>query len=111
MSGQHSEEEAEARRSLLEKSKGLERLAETIFRAAEGRRDMPQPLADSLKQIGDLAAESEEAITAHLDDANVGEDLEAVATALSALRSAIDSLSVFTALEGSSYETRTVAND
>lgn len=110
MSEQHDDETL-AKQALLEKSTELERLAETIYRAAEGRRPLPKPLAEALKEIGDLAAESEEAITAYLDDAKVGDALEAVATALSAVRTAIDSLAVYQALEGSSYETRTVAND
>ncbi len=111
MSEQHDEDEKLTRQALLDKSKELERLAETIYRAAEGRRPLPGSLGEALKQIGDLAAESEEAIAAHLDDANVGAALTAVATALSALRSALDSLVVFHALEGQAYETRTVAND
>jgi hypothetical protein len=111
MSEQHDDDEKQTKQALLDKSKELERLAETIYRAAEGRRPLPNSLGEALKQIGDLAAESEEAITAHLDDAKVGDALEAVATALSALRSALDSLVVYYVLEGQSYETRTVAND
>lgn len=111
MSEQHQDDESLTKQSLLDKSKEVERLAESIYRAAEGRRPLPHALSESLKQIGELAAESEEAVAAHLDHAYAEETLEAVATALGAVRSAIDSLVVFQALEGSAYSTRTVAND
>jgi len=111
MSEQQQDEETLTKQSLLDKAKEVERLAESIYRAAEGRRPLPHSLSDSLKQIAELAAESEEAIASHLDHAYAEATLEAVATALTAVRSGIDSLVVFQALEGSSYETRTVAND
>jgi len=105
------DDEALAKQALIDKAAELERLAETIYRAAEGRRPLPKALGDALKQIGDLASDSEEALAGYLDKAKAGDALEAAATALSAVRTAIDSLAVFQALEGSSYETRTVAND
>jgi hypothetical protein len=106
-----SEQEAKAKDALLEKSEKLEKLADTILRAAEGRRPLPVPQGDALKQIADLTSECEEALDGVIDDSFSKETLEVLATALGAIRGGIDSLVVFQALDGTSYETRTVAND
>lgn len=111
MSDQEQDEEALIKQSLLDKSRDLERLGETILRAAEGRRPLPSSLGELLKQVADLAAESEEAVNEHVERAFAKETLDAVATALGAVRGAIDSIVVYQALEGTEYSTRTVAND
>jgi hypothetical protein len=96
---------------LVAQAKEIERLGDTVLRAAEGRRDLPAPLGEALKQIADLAGACEE-IVADSPAEGLGQAaLEALATALGAIRGGIDSLVVFQALEGTSYETRTVAND
>lgn len=89
----------------------VERLGETIFRAAEGRRDLPTPLGETLKQIADLAGACEEVLVDRPAEGLAEATVEALATALAAIRAGIDSVVVFQALEGTSYETRTVAND
>ncbi|HYP58758.1 MAG TPA: hypothetical protein VEQ35_10830 [Beijerinckia sp.] len=103
--------EQEIKQSLLDQTKEIERLGDTILRAAEGRRPIPTPLGEALKKIGDLTAECGEAISDHLDQALTNETLEAVVSALGAVHAGLDSLVVFQALEGSSYSTTTVAND
>lgn len=106
-----SEQEAQTKEALLDKSVKLEKLADTILRAAEGRRPMPVPQGEALKQIADLTSECEEALDGVIDDRFSKETLASLATALDAIRGGIDSLVVFQALENTSYETRTVAND
>jgi len=96
---------------LVEQANEIAKLGETIFRAAEGRRDLPAPLGETLKQIADLAGVCEELVADHTTVGLAKETLEALATALGAIRGGIDSLVVYQALEGTSYETRTVAND
>jgi len=98
-------------RALIDKSADLERLADTILRAAEGRRPMPTPQGDVLKQIADLTAECEEALAEVAEDGSSKGTLASLATALGAIRGGLDSLVVYQALEGTTYETRTVAND
>jgi hypothetical protein len=98
-------------RGLLAQANEVERLGETVFRAAEGRRDLPTPLCETLKQIADLAGACEE-IVADRPAGGLAEDiLEALGAALAAIRGGIDSVVVYQALEGTTYETRTVAND
>jgi hypothetical protein len=105
--GQAQDEVAE----LVEHANEVAKLGETIFRAAEGRRDLPVPLGESLKQIADLAGVCEELVADHATEGLSKATLEALATALGAIRGGIDSIVVFQALEGTTYETRTVAND
>lgn len=97
-------------KELLDQAKEVERLGETVFRAAEGRRDLPTPLGETLKQIADLAGACEEIV----DNAANGFDKEtlgALAAALAAIRGGIDSIVVYQALDGTTYSTTTVAND
>lgn len=101
----------EATKSLLDDSAEIERLAETIVRAAEGRRPLPTPLKDCLKKIGELATLCEEVIADHGDPALAKTTSSALTTALGAVRTGIDSLVVYQALEGTTYSTTTVAND
>ncbi len=89
----------------------VEKLGETIFRAAEGRRDLPAPLGETLKQIADLAGACEEILSDRPAEGLAEGTLEVLATALAAIRAGLDGLVVFQALEGTTYETRTVAND
>lgn len=103
-----AEDEATA---LAEQAREIEKLGDIILRAAEGRRDLPAPLAETLKQIADLAGTCEE-VVADRPAAGLDEKiLDALGGALTAIRSAIDGLVVYQALEGTTYETRTVAND
>jgi ethanolamine ammonia-lyase large subunit len=103
--------DADLTKDLLDKAKAIEKVSETIIRAAEGRRPLPTSLTDSLKQIGELTGECEELLTDYLDQPSAKETLAAVLSALNAIHGGIDSLIVFQALEGSSYSTITVAND
>lgn len=103
--------EAELTKDLIEKTREIERMSDTIVRAAEGRRDIPTPFEEALKNIGALTGECEEVLAELLDQSPAKEALESVITALNAVHSGVDSLVIFKALEGSSYETRTVAND
>ncbi|MGB8278875.1 MAG: hypothetical protein WCF20_13215 [Methylovirgula sp.] len=101
----------ETTEELSEKAKEIERMGDTIVRAAEGRRPMPISLSDSLKSIAELTALCEEALGEHLDG-KLGKDaLSSVVIALNAVHAGIDSLTVFQALEGAAYNTITVAND
>jgi hypothetical protein len=96
---------------LLAQAKEVEKLGETVFRAAEGRRELPTPIGETLKQIADLAGSCEEILADRPADGLGEAALEALATALVAIRGGIDSVVVYQALEGTTYETRTVAND
>lgn len=96
---------------LVEQAKEIEKLGETVFRAAEGRRDLPTPFGETLKQIADLAGACEEIVADHAVEGLAKETVEALATALAAIRGGIDSLVVYQALEGTTYSTTTVAND
>ncbi|WP_034997996.1 hypothetical protein [Beijerinckia mobilis] len=105
------EREAEITKALQEQTRNLERLSDTIVRAAEGRRDLPAALEEVVKQIGALTTECSEAIEEHLDKNLSEEALGYVRDALEAIRSGLDSIVVFKSLEGAAYDTRTVAND
>jgi hypothetical protein len=98
-------------KELLDQAKEVERLGETVFRAAEGRRDLPTPLGETLKQIADLAGACEEIVADNAAEGFDKETLEALATALAAIRGGIDGIVVYQALEGTTYSTTTVAND
>ncbi len=86
-------------------------MGDTIVRAAEGRRPMPMSLCDSLKSIAELTALCEEALIEQVDGSLDKETLGSVASALNALHTGIDSLTIFQALDGQAYNTITVAND
>ncbi len=101
----------ETTKELSEKAKEIERMGDTIVRAAEGRRPMPISLSDSLKSIAELTALCEEALGEQLDGQLDKEALGSVAAALNAIHVGIDSLTIFQALEGAAYNTITVAND
>ncbi|ACB93682.1 hypothetical protein [Beijerinckia indica] len=103
--------EALVKQALADQTRNLERLSDTIVRAAEGRRDLPASLEEVIKQIATLTTECGEAVEEHLDDGLSEDTFELLQGALEAIRGGLDSLLVFKALEGSSYETRTVAND
>ncbi len=96
---------------LVAQAVAVEKLGDTIFRAAEGRRDLPMPLGETLKQIADLAGACEETLADRPSEGLAGATAEALTAALGAIRAGLDSVVVFQALEGTSYETRTVAND
>jgi hypothetical protein len=96
---------------LLSLAKDVEKLGETILRAAEGRRELPAPLGETLKQIADLAVACEEFVTEPSTDSFSQASRDTLATALAAIRSGIDGLVVFQALQGTTYSTTTVAND
>lgn len=98
-------------KALIDKSADLEKLADAIMRAAEGRRPMPTSQGDVLKQLADLTTECEEALAEMAGDTSSQGTLASLATALGAIRGGLDSLVVYQALEGTTYETRTVAND
>lgn len=101
----------ETTNELSEKAKEVEKMGDTIVRAAEGRRPMPVSLSDSLKSIAELTALCEEALGEHLDG-NLDKDaLSSVVVALGAVHTGIASLSIFQALDGAAYNTITVAND
>jgi delta 1-pyrroline-5-carboxylate dehydrogenase len=102
-----SEQVTQTSDDLVGMSAQLEKLADTILRAAEGRRPLPMPQGDILKQLAELATECEEMLDGEISK----EASKSLAAALSAIRSGLDSLVVYAALEGTSYETRTVAND
>lgn len=104
-------EQDEVTTSLLDEARAIEKIAEINVRAAEGRRPLPTPLKDCLKKIADLTAICEEAIADHGDAGLAKDTLAALATALGAIHSGIDSLIVYQALEGTTYSTTTVAND
>ena len=99
------------KQSLLSLTQEIEKMSDTIVRAAEGRRPMPTTSSEALKKVGDLTTECEEALAEYLDGTLSKETLETVVAALSAIHAGIDSLIVFSALEGSAYSTTTVAND
>jgi hypothetical protein len=101
----------ETTQDLSEKAKEIEKMGDVIVRAAEGRRPMPLSLTDSLKSIAELTTLCEEALGEHLDGNLDKDGLNALAAALSALHTGIDSLTVFQALDGAAYNTITVAND
>jgi hypothetical protein len=101
----------ETSKELSEKAQEIERMSETIVRAAEGRRPMPISVADTLKNIAALTALCEEALTEQLDGSPDKATLGSLAAALSAVHTGIDSLTIFQALEGAAYNTITVAND
>lgn len=101
----------ETAQELSDKAKEIEKMSDTIVRAAEGRRPMPIPLADSLRSIAALTALCEEALGDQIDGVFDKAALEAVAAALGAVHAGIDSLTIFQALEGQAYNTLTVAND
>lgn len=96
---------------LIEQAGEIQRLGDTIFRAAEGRRSLPTPLGETLKKIADLAGACEEIVQDRSSEGLAEETLAALATALASIRGAIDGVVVFQALEGTSYSTTTVAND
>jgi hypothetical protein len=96
---------------LSEKAKEVEKMGDTIVRAAEGRRPMPIALGDSLKNLAELTSLCEDALGEHIDGSLGKEALNSVVTALNAIHSGIDSLTVFQALDGAAYNTITVAND
>jgi len=106
-----SETEDQTKQTLLTKAQEVEKLADIVVRAAEGRRALPKPLGDTLKQIAELTSLCEDAVADHIEGALSEDAMSALATALTALHSGIDSLIVFHALEGSAYLTLTVAND
>jgi hypothetical protein len=97
--------------TLVAQAQEVEKLGDTIFRAAEGRRELPKPLGEALKQIADLAGACEEIVADAPAEGLSGGALAALTTALAAVRGALDGTVVFHALEGTTYETRTVAND
>lgn len=98
-------------KELSQKAKEIEKMGDTIVRAAEGRRPLPLGLSDSLKSIAELAALCEDALAEQLEGTPEKAALEDIAAALSALHMGIDSLTVFHALEGQAYNTIAVAND
>jgi hypothetical protein len=101
----------ETTKELSEKTIEIEKMAEIIVRAAEGRRPMPLSQEDTLKSIAALTSLCEETLGEHLDG-NLDKDaLNMLAAALNAVHIGIDSLTVFQALEGAAYNTITVAND
>lgn len=103
--------EQETAKELSEKAREVEKMGDVIVRAAEGRRPMPMSLSDSLKSIAELTALCEEALSEHMDGNLSKEGLDSLASALNAVHMGIDSLTVFQALDGQSYNTITVAND
>lgn len=102
---------AETSQELHDKAKEIEKLGDTIVRAAEGRRPMPVSLSDALKSIAELTALCEDALTDQIDGTPDKAALKSLAAALNAVHLGIDSLTVFQALEGQAYNTMTVAND
>ncbi len=93
------------------KTAELERLSDNTIRAAEGRRELPIDMGDYLKKISELFGDCEDAIKDHIDSPMSKEALEVVMTAFNAVHECIDSLIVFKALEGTVFDTETVAND
>ncbi len=89
----------------------LEKLSDNTIRAAEGRRDLPIPMGDYLKKISELFGDCEDAIKDHIDSPMPKETLDVVMTAFNAVHESVDSLIVFKALEGTVFDTETVAND
>jgi hypothetical protein len=93
------------------KTAELERLSDNTIRAAEGRRDLPIPEGEYLKKISELFGDCEDAIKDHLASPLTASELDLVVTAFNAVHESIDSLIVFKALEGTVFNTETVAND
>ncbi len=89
----------------------LEKLNDNIIRAAEGRRDLPMPLGDTLKKIAELLGECEDAIKEHVETPLSKGSIDLVIEALDVAHESVDSLIVFDALEGTVFNTETVAND
>ncbi len=89
----------------------LEKLNDNIIRAAEGRRDLPVPLGDTLKKISELLGECEDAIKEHIETPLSKVSVDLVIEALDVAHESVDSLIVFDALEGTVFNTETVAND
>ncbi len=102
----------EAAAKALQTMKGdLEKLNDNIIRAAEGRREMPLPLGETLKKISELIGECEDAIKDHIASPLSSASLDLVMSALDVAHESVDSLIVFNALEGTVFNTETVAND
>jgi len=99
------------KQSVLAKKLELEKLNDNIIRAAEGRRDLPVPLGDTLKKISELLGECEDAFKDHLESPLPKESLDMIVGAMDVVHEGIDSLIVFDALEGTVFNTETVAND
>jgi hypothetical protein len=89
----------------------LEKLNDNIIRAAEGRRELPLPLGDTLKKIAELLGECEDAIKEHIESPLPGASIELILGGFDVVHESIDSLTVFDALEGTVFNTETVAND
>jgi hypothetical protein len=89
----------------------LEKLNDNIIRAAEGRRELPVPLGDTLKKISELLGECEDAFKDHLESPLSPASIELVISSLDVVHESVDSLIVFKALEGTVFNTETVAND
>jgi hypothetical protein len=89
----------------------LEKLNDNIIRAAEGRRELPLPLGDTLKKIAELLGECEDAIKEHIESPLPQASIAMVIDAFDVVHESIDSLTVFDALEGTVFNTETVAND
>ncbi len=102
----------EAAVKALQTMKGdLEKLNDNIIRAAEGRREMPVPLGETLKKISELIGECEDAIKDHIASPLSAGSLDLLVSALDVAHESVDSLIVFSALEGTVFNTETVAND
>jgi len=89
----------------------LEKLNDNIIRAAEGRRELPVPLGETLKKVAELLGECEDAIKDHIESPLPKESLDLVLGGLDVVHESLDSLTVFNALEGTVFNTETVAND
>ncbi len=89
----------------------LEKLNDNIIRAAEGRRELPIPLGETLKKISELLGECEDAIKEHIETPLSAASIELVINSLDVAHEGVDSLIVFSALEGTAFNTETVAND
>ncbi len=100
-----------AKQAITSMKAELEKLNDNIIRSAEGRRDMPIPLGDTLKKISELLGECEDAFKEHIASPLSAESLELVVSALDVVHEGIDSLVVFDALEGTVFDTETIAND
>jgi hypothetical protein len=100
-----------AKQALTTMKTELEKLNDNIIRSAEGRREMPVPLGDTLKKISELLGECEDAIKDHIASPLPADQIELVLSAFDVVHEGIDSLIVFDALEGTVFDTETVAND
>ncbi|WP_020175494.1 hypothetical protein [Methyloferula stellata] len=98
-------------KSILSLKTELEKLNDNIIRAAEGRRELPVPLGETLKKISELLGECEDAIKEHIATPLSPASMELVINSLDVAHESVDSLIVFDALEGTVFNTETVAND